>query len=152
MEENVSFGSEMRLNSEALNFIRESAKWCYFLAIIGFVMIAFMLLAAVFMGSIMSMGNALGGQSNAMLGPMQGMLSVIYVVIAVIYFFPIYYLFKYASDMKAALGDQNEDLLTNAFGYLKSHHKFLGIMAIVVLSFYVLAFIGVALVGAAYMH
>lgn len=152
MEENVTFENEMRLNSEALNFIRESAKWCYFLAIIGFVMIAFMLLAAVFMGSIMSMGNAMGGQSNPMLGPMQGMISVVYVVIAVIYFFPIYYLFKYASDMKAALRDRNEDLLTNAFGYLKSHHKFLGIMAIVILSLYVLAFIGIALVGAAYMH
>jgi hypothetical protein len=33
-------------------------------------------------------------------------------------------------------------LLSEALGYLKSHHKFLGIMMIVVLSLYVLMFIG----------
>lgn len=77
-----------------------------------------------------------------MLGQMQGMLSAIYILLAIVYAFPIYYLYKYATDAKMALSTANSDLLETALGHLKSHHKFLGIMMIIILSLYALIFIG----------
>jgi hypothetical protein len=106
-----------------------------FLAILGFVGVGFMALMAIFMTSVMSMIPETPGP----FGAIKGFLSIFYLVIAVLYLFPVYYLFKYADNTKKALNSENSDLLTSAFGYLKSHHKFLGIAAIVIISLYILA-------------
>lgn len=138
--------NEMKLNETAAGFLRESAKWSMFLAILGFVGVAFMLIAGIFMGTIMSnlpMGNQMGNRmSNNPFSMMPGLIAGIYVVIAVLYFFPIYYLYKYADKTKTALITANSDLLSEGLGYLKSHHKFLGIMMIVIISLYILMFLG----------
>jgi hypothetical protein len=73
---------------------------------------------------------------------MKGFLSGFYIVLAVIYFPPVYYLFKYAVDMKNALLSSSSDLVGTALGYLKSHHKFLGISIIVLISLYIVLIIG----------
>ena len=137
--------NEMKLNESAIAFLRESAKWSMFLAIIGFIGIAFMVVAGIFMGTIMSAIPAMGGgMSSSPFAMMPGLMAGFYIVIAILYFFPIYYLFKYAQNTKVALQSANSDLLADALGYLKSHHKFLGIMMIIIISLYILiAIIGV---------
>ncbi|MEO8235510.1 MAG: DUF5362 family protein [Flavobacterium sp.] len=139
--------NEMQLNASALEFLKESAKWSKFLAIMGFVGIGFMVLAAIFMGAVMSMIPTVeSAEFNPMLA-MKGFISVLYLVIAAIYFFPIYYLYKYANDTKNAIQNNDSELLSTGLGFLKSHHKFLGITMIVVLSLYVLMFIGMIAMG-----
>ncbi|AKC21291.1 hypothetical protein FPG87_07510 [Flavobacterium psychrophilum] len=140
--------NEMHLNTSALEFLKESAKWSKFLAIIGFVGIGFMVLAAIFMGAVMSMiPMATQTMAFSPLGAIQEFVSIIYLIIAAIYFFPVYYLYKYANDTKIAIENNDSQLLSNGFGFLKSHHKFLGITMIVVLSFYALMFIGLIAMG-----
>jgi len=51
-------------------------------------------------------------------------------------------LYNYAKGIKNALSSGNENILEKALVNLKSHHKFLGIMTIVMISLYVLFFIG----------
>lgn len=157
MEEN----NKVELNELAIDSLKTSAKWSTFLAIIGFIGIAFLLLAALFAGT------ALSAMSNNPelheLQEMQGMhnmhgmnpfesilrfLPVLYVILAIIYFFPVYYLFKYASGMKKALNFRKSEMVAEALTYLKSHHKFLGIMTIVVISLYFLFFIGAIIFAA----
>ena len=146
MENQSQFDSfELQINETAIEYLRSSAKWSMFLSIMGFIGIGFMLLASVFMafsGSIM--GAATGGMG---LGAMQGILAGVYIIMALLYFFPVYYLYKYALDMKNALNDKNNNLLTNSFGYLKSHHKFLGVSMIVIMSLYFLGIIGAIIFG-----
>ena len=148
MEDQSQFETfELQVNQTAVQYLKESAKWSLFLAIMGFIGIGFMVIAAIFMAT--AMGSLMGGASPGMNGMagMGGMISVLYIVMALLYFFPIYYLYKYASDMKAALNNRNNDLLTSAFGYLKSHHKFLGVSIIVVISLYIVMIIGFIVVG-----
>ena len=52
MEENNTFEMEMQLTETAKGFLKEIAKWAYFLSIMGYVMIGFIVLAALFMGTI----------------------------------------------------------------------------------------------------
>ena len=140
--------NEMHLNASALEFLKESTKWSKFLAIMGFVGIGFMVLAAIFMGAFMSMiPTATESSEFNPLGAMKGFISVLYLIIAAIYFFPVYYLYKYANDTKNAIQNNDSELLSNGLGFLKSHHKFLGITMIVVLSLYVLMFIGMITMG-----
>lgn len=147
--------NNLTLNDFAVDSLRVSAKWSMFLSIIGFIGIGFMIIAALFMYTAMSAfdnaefgASAGAGAGLGIMGAMKGLLAAFYVVIAVIYFFPVYYLFKYATGMKQALNSSNSDLLSDALGYLKSHHKFLGIMTIVIISLYIITIIGTILFAA----
>ena len=147
MEEKSQFETfELQLNQTAVQYLKESAKWSLFLAIMGFIGIAFMIIAAISMGTLMSSGLGSSPGMGAMAG-MGGILSGVYIVMALLYFFPIYYLYKYATDMKNALNSRNNDMLTGALGYLKSHHKFLGVSMIVIISLYILIFVGAIIFG-----
>ncbi|MEN9907044.1 MAG: hypothetical protein RLZZ540_185 [Bacteroidota bacterium] len=143
MEEiTTSENSNLQLTAESQSFLRETAKWAYFLSILGFVGIGFLLFLAMFMGTIFSKLGVFGGGFNSM--PMMGVgfITFIYLILAVIYFFPVYYLFQFASKAKAAFNSNDNERLTSSLEYLKSHYKFMGILAIVMFSFYGVIFLG----------
>jgi hypothetical protein len=124
----------MQLEEVAKDYLRESAKWSMFLAILGFIGIGFLALLAIIMTSVMSMAPEIPGPYGAI----KGFISIIYLVFAIIYLFPIYYLYKYADSTKKALNSGNTQLLTKAFSNLKSHHKFLGIASIIIIALYII--------------
>ncbi len=144
--------NNLTLNDQAVDALRVSGKWCMFLAIVGFIGIGLLLIVAVVMFAVMSAvpNMAMAGADTgpgvpafALFGAMKGLLSGLYVVLAIVYFFPVYYLYKYAKGMKMSIEASNSDLLSEALVNLKSHHKFLGIMTIVMISIYILTFIGI---------
>lgn len=129
---------EIQLNDSAKGFLKEIAKWSYFLSILGFIGIGFIVLAAFFAGAFFAfIGNLTQETHN--LGWIGGsFVSVIYLTIAAIYFFPIYYLYTFSSKLKIALKNNDSEILANAFENLKSHYKYIGIAALIMLSFYAL--------------
>ncbi|MXN90557.1 hypothetical protein GR160_04910 [Flavobacterium sp. Sd200] len=141
-DEKSSFDNfELQLTEQAKDFLRETAKWATFITILGFIGLGFMILMGLFvsaMGSQMAEAQAAMGQSSPI--PM-GALGIFYIVVAVFYFFPLMYLFKFASGIKDALNSNNTERLTIAFGNLKSHYKFIGILMIVFIALFVLMFI-----------
>ena len=130
----------LELNEQAIDALRTSAKWSMFLAIMGFIGIGLMIIAALVMASVMS---AIPSSPMNPLGNLKGYLTGVYLFMALLYFPPVYYLFKYATDMKTALLNSSSDMVGVALGYLKSHHKYLGISIIVVMSLYILFIIGI---------
>ncbi len=130
----------LELNEQAIDALRTSAKWSMFLAIMGFIGIGLMIIAALVMASVMS---AIPSSPMNPLGNLKGYLTGVYLFMALLYFPPVYYLFKYATDMKTALLNSRSDMVGVALGYLKSHHKYLGISIIVVMSLYILFIIGI---------
>jgi hypothetical protein len=136
---------ELQLNESAKGFLKETAKWAYFLSILGFIGIGFIVLAAIFAGAIFTtIGNMMPMEQMGILGSALGIImTVVYLMIAALYFFPIYYLNRFASNLKTALRDNNSKTLANSFEYLKSHYKFIGIFALIILCLYTLIFAGV---------
>ena len=45
---------EMRLNKSAKDFLKETAKWAYFLSILGYIGIGIIVLVALFAGTLFS--------------------------------------------------------------------------------------------------
>lgn len=129
--------NDLGLTTGAKVFLKESAGWTKFISIVGFVFLAIIVIIALFAGSIM--GAAMEASGMAMMGG--AFITVIYLAIAVLYFFPIYYLFQFSSKLKAALQSQSSELLEQAFSNLKSHYKFMGILLIIVCAFYAIALI-----------
>ena len=137
MEETSVFEKfELQLDESAKDFLKETAKWAYFLSIIGYVGIGLLVLIAIFAGTFFSlMSNSVPGMAAAG-GSFGFMFSIIYLIMALLYFFPVYYLNKFASNAKKAFRDNDSEALTNSFQYLKSHYKFIGILTVVLLALY----------------
>lgn len=135
---------ENQLTSAAVGFLQESAKWSKFMAIVGFVGIGLMVLVSLFMAiGFSSMGTA----NMPELPFSMSVFSIIYVLFAAIYFFPVYYLYQYATKTSAALHSKNKQLLTDGLENLKSHHKFLGIFTLILVSLYGFIFVFAILGG-----
>jgi hypothetical protein len=134
---------ENQLTSAAVGFLQESAKWSKFMAIIGFIGVGLMVLVSLFIA--IGFGG-LGKANMPQLPVSMSVISVIYVVFAAIYFFPVYYLYQYATKTSAALHSKNKHLLTDGLENLKSHHKFLGIFTLIIVSLYGFIFV-IAILG-----
>lgn len=140
MEQKSAFETfELNLPPAILGFLKETSSWTYFLSILGFVGIGLMILGGLFFS--LAMGLMPGGNPYEGLGLDMSYFGFIYIVIALFYFFPVLYLFNFSRKMKSALNSNNNDELTAAFSNLKSHYKFVGILAIVIISLYVLIFV-----------
>lgn len=146
--------NKLSLNDLAIAALRESAKWCMFLAIVGFIFIALMVIAGAFMTIAMSAMSSMPNDPYGQMGmnnpfmAMKNFIGGIYIVFALLYFFPVYYLFNYAKGTKQALDSGNSEVMSKALVNLKSHHKFLGIFTIIMIAIYVLAIIGIAIFAA----
>jgi len=138
MEDNNAFDKfELQLTETAKGFLKETAKWAYFLSIIGYIGLGMLVLFAFFAASLFA---SVGGSMGVMGALGTTFITVLYLIIALIYFFPIYYLNKFASNMKAALKSDNTESLTTSLGYLKSHYKFIAVLTIVGIVAYLLMF------------
>lgn len=137
MENNSPFDSfELQLTDAAKNFLRETGKWATFLSIVGFVFLGLIVLIAIAMFTMGASMAAMMGPGMSAMGAAGG---IIYLLIALLYFFPILYLYKFGSNIKQAFANNSSEELTIALENLKSHYKFIGILMIIMLSFYVLS-------------
>lgn len=128
---------ELQLNESAKGFIKEAAKWAYFLSIMGYVGIGLIVLVAFFAGTIFAtVGTMMPGGIGGLGSAFGIIMTVVYLLLAALYFFPVYYLNKFASNAKSALQNNDTDSLATCFEYLKSHYKFIGIMTIAVFGLY----------------
>jgi ABC-type multidrug transport system fused ATPase/permease subunit len=143
MEENSTFDSfeSIKLTDLALSYLKESAKWCKFLSILGFVGIGLMFIVAIFFAIRMS------DMSMSVVPFPNAVLALVYLVLAIVYFFPVYYLYKYANATSKAINSKDSKLLQEGMENLKSHHKFLGVMSLVFISMYALIFIFALIAG-----
>ena len=150
MEDNlhVENGENLVIDWRSKEFLKETAKWTKFLAILGFVGIGLMVLGSLVMlfapSSLMSNGDfPFGGKIFMML---------LYLASAVLYYFPISYLYQFSENTKKAIENNDNNAIRDAFEFLKSHYKFMGILTIILLAFYaIIIFIGLIGAGAAAM-
>lgn len=131
---------ELIVTPQAREFLRETAKWAKFLSIVGFVMMAFLVLAGFSMGALVSKADVYSGLPS-------WFISVLYAVMAAIYIAPIYFLYQFSNKTRIALDSDDNQLLTEALGFLKSHYKYIGILMIIILGFYVLAIVFAIIAG-----
>ena len=141
MEQNETTLFKLEVEELSARFLSETAKWGKFLSIIGFIMCGLLVIIALFIGVIMGTTFSKLEGAGAIGGGMSIFVTVLYLAIAVLYFFPCLYLFRFSTKMKKALYENNQVELTSSFENLKSCFKFMGIMTIVLLSIYALAFL-----------
>jgi hypothetical protein len=158
MEHPTSNLFDLQVDNQSHGFLTDTAKWAKFLSIVGFIFCAIIAVVAVFGASffrtLMSgqFGNQLGPQGEAQVGLAATMgavaFTVIYLLLALLYFFPCLFLFRFSSRMQLALRTNDQVQLNTSLKNLKFYFRYMGILTIVVLSLWgigiLLAIIGLA--------
>ncbi len=134
LDQNAPAGLEV--GPAAMDHLRLSAKWAKFLAILGFIGVGFMVVLAVAMLGFDSFAKSIGNRLQ---------VGLIYLVFAVVYFFPMFYLYRFADRTQEALASRSSRMLTEGLENLSNHYQFIGILTAIFLGLMVLVllFVGV---------
>jgi flagellar biosynthesis protein FlhB len=148
-ETGLSAGHEIEtliITEDIRSYIYESAKWSKFLSIVGFVLTFLMVIAALSMNSIMASISEIPAYSGLAKFGSAG-LTLLYLILALLYFYPSFLMYKFATAAKQAVlyGDQAN--LSVAMNKLKSIFKFWGILTIILISFYLLMLLAGIMIG-----
>lgn len=130
MENTVGSENLITCNNEIKSYLLETSKWSKFIAIMGYVGLGLLTL----LGLLLMFG--LSFPSTLPKGiPMFG-FGFLYILMAVLYYFPTTYLYRFSERIKKGVNSNDESVVTDAFLNLKKTFKFMGIMLIVILSLY----------------
>jgi len=124
------------VNQEIKDYLLECSKWGRILAIVGYVGIGLLTLLGIGFVIGLSVFNSVSD-----IGFPVGLFGLVYVLIAVLYYFPVTYLYRFSAQIKQGLNSNDQQSVTTGFGSLKSLFKFMGVFTIVVLSIYGLVLI-----------
>jgi hypothetical protein len=138
---------DLHIDHQSSSYLHEASRWAKFLAIVGFIFCGLLALIALFAGSFLGkFMDSFGSASSAYFGG--AFVTIIYFGLALLYFFPCLYLYRFGSRAQTALRANDNEQMTSSFRSLKSCFRFLGILTIIVLSFYVLVIIiGIIVAG-----
>ena len=129
----------LAFSENAIKYLATGAKWAKFVAIVGFVFIGLIVFGGLISGVFFSFMGDQMGMGGFPFPPF--LFAFIYLIVALIYFFPIYYVYKFATKAQNAIRMLNSRDIEASILNLKSYFKFMGVLIIVVLAFYFLALI-----------
>ncbi len=146
---NVNTPPQLIVTENMRSYIYDTATWAKFLAIVGFIAAGFMIIATFSVGALMSILNTASGGIYGALGT--GALTFVLVLYTALILYPSIMLYLYATKAKQGVlyGDQLS--LEISLGKMKSFFKFYGIITVIFIAIYFLAFIagiGGAIAGA----
>lgn len=131
----------LNVDSQSKSFLNEAAKWGKFLSILGFVFCVLFVVVGIFLATNVSqLENEYSRYSTVRTSP-QGMgvgIAIVYILGAVLYFFPCLYLFRFSSHMKTAIASDDQAHLTTGFQNLKSMFKFVGVLTLIMIALWLL--------------
>ena len=121
MDQNQSSPSGLGIDQSTINHLTESARWARFLAIAGFVFCGIIAVFGIFSNTFFSlMTSRVSSEvvgANALFNGFGTFMAVLYIGMALLYFFPCLYLFRFANYMKAAAATSEQENLNMIFKF-----------------------------------
>lgn len=137
METNNNLLSEdLQVDAIAVSHLKETAMWCKFLGIVGLVISVILGVFSLFAGTLLQ--SASGGVMPTGSG---FTLTVVYLIIAAVYFFLSLYMFRFATNMKQALLTIDQNTFNSALLNLKLAYRIMGVITAIYLCFLALALV-----------
>ena len=149
MENFDLLNNDLQVSAPAQNFLSECAKWGKFLAIIGFILCGIMAVLAFFIPAFIMNIPPYNTMASSLSSGLAAGMTIMYILFALLFFFPCFYLYKFSIKMKSSLTETSQENFDDSLQNLKSMFKFYGIVTIVTLSIYALIFL-VAMIGVAF--
>jgi hypothetical protein len=138
--------NDLQIDPASQAHLKETAGWAKFISIVGIVASILLAIAAFFIGAIMSRYSAYGRYGSEMSTMGAGVITVVYLIGAVITFFVSLYLNRFAMKMKTALDTSDQAALTSSFQNIKVYFRFIGIILIIYIAFIIFGLLATVLV------
>jgi hypothetical protein len=135
--ESVQEDRKIEIGSEILNNLNSTRKWTTFLSVLGFIFLGLLIVA----GLTTSLFLTTFKTQEANLGIPESTMIIIFVVVGAIYFFPVFFLFRFSRKIRDAIQNLDSQKLLKGLNNLRLYFTYIGVMVIVVLSIYVVALI-----------
>jgi preprotein translocase subunit SecG len=131
------------IDPNAKTHLSEAARWAKFLAIVGMVMCVIMVIFGILMSTMVSkatrdMESGFGYPRSMDTGALGVTMMVMYIFIAIIYFFPCLFTLRFANHMQNALTANDQDSLNESFKNLKVTFRYMGILTIIFMALFLL--------------
>lgn len=128
------------LTPRSINYLSTAQKWAMFLAIMGFIFSAFLILIGIFIGTFMNFA-ALPNDMRMMISATSVIISIVYIIVAIIYCIPVWFLFQFSRKLKRALYLEDSEVLQESFRSLKNCFMIYSIFTIIAILLYCLFFV-----------
>jgi len=136
MENNLE-PRKIEIEQKTLNNLNTIRKWTMFIAIIGFILLGLLLTIGLIAGTFLSAFKS--GESG--LGIPESLVLIIIFAMSLIYFFPVFFLFRFSKHAAHAVETFDKTELHKAFKNLKFYFVSFGLIIIFALTLYVFALI-----------
>ena len=145
MEQDQSLFS-LTIDPSSKSHLMDAAKWARFIAIAGMILLALGLLLSFLTATAWAdsenMRLIINGRED---GELTAMSRVVYLVITIFFllvlFFPFLFLLQFANKVRTALEANQQGDLNIAFQNLKRYLRYVGILILIILGIYLLAFV-----------
>ena len=148
MENQDLLNNDLKISPVGLSYLTESARWGKFLAIMGFILCGFMVLIAFFIPVVFTQLPPYNTMSSSFSSGMRVGITIVYLFLTLMMFFPCFYLYKFSIKMQSAVKSVNQENFDESLMGLKSMFKFYGVFTIIVFSLYALVIIGTIITAA----
>ncbi len=134
--------NNLHINKNVKGYLLETAKWGQFLAIMDYIFVGLMVIIAFVFILASKYFPGLNTNGSFTLG-----FGALYLLLSGLYMIPVTYLYRFSTQVKHGLINQDEINVEESFKNLKSLFKFSGILTIVLIGIYLLMFIGSGLMA-----
>ncbi len=141
METTQSSLFELAIDQESLGHLDETARWGKFLAIAGFAMCGLIVIMGFSVGAIMAASTSMfqplvaREDRTAILAPVFSVVfGAMYMVLAVVYFFPCLFLYRFSVRLRSALKTNDQVKLNQSFKAQRYLFRYVGILSIIALA------------------
>ena len=135
--ENSSENKTLEISPSSLNHLNSTWKWTMFLSVLGFIFLGLLIIFGLVTSTFLTAFKS----KEVSLGIPESMFIVVFIVVAAVYFFPVFYLFRFSRYMRDAIQMLNREKLEKAFKNLRIYFTYVGVLVIIVLSIYLLAIV-----------
>ncbi|UKT64789.1 DUF5362 family protein [Pedobacter mucosus] len=132
-EEQEPVEVKLIVSEEMRSYIYDITKWTKFLSIVGFVFSAMLVLISLSVGALLSSNPELSKQLGPLAAGGSTILTIIYLIMALVFFYPSLLLSKFSKKSKQGVLFGDQESLNDAILNLKSLFKFWGIAAIIII-------------------
>ncbi|MFZ0281377.1 MAG: hypothetical protein WAL29_06995 [Bacteroidales bacterium] len=127
--------NKMEIGPEALKHLNSMRKWTMFLSVLGFIFFGLLIIIGVATSTFLTAFRS----KEVNLGIPESLMIFLFIIIAALYFFPVFFLFRFSRNTRDAIHDHDKLKLEKAFRNLRTYFTYIGVMVIIILSIYLLA-------------
>jgi heme/copper-type cytochrome/quinol oxidase subunit 2 len=123
---------KIEIGPEILDHLNSTRKWTTFLAVLGFIFLGLLLIAGLATSVFLKTFKT----TEANMGIPESLMILLFIIIGFIYFFPVFFLFRFSRNTRDAIQNLDQNKLLKGFRNLRLYFTYIGILVIVVLTIY----------------